>query len=181
MKAYQVTEKYSIAGLALVEKDIPKLLPHQVLVKIKAASLNYRDLLVIKGIESWKPPVGRIPISDGVGIVVEKGIAVNSLKINDRVAGLFLPNWLEGKLNPAKLVNPLGGRLYDGVLQEYVVFDKSAVIKVPAFLSDAAAATLPCAGLTAWNGMMEKGKIGPGQTVLIQGTGGYLYSPRNSR
>jgi len=172
MKAYQVTEDYSIAGLALVEKDISKLLPHQILVKVKAVSFNYRDLLVVKGIESWKPPVGRIPISDGVGMVVETGSEVSLLEVNDRVAGLFLPNWQEGKLSPAKLVKPLGGRLNDGVLQEYIVFDESAVIKVPAFLSDAAAATLPCAGLTAWHGIIEKGKIGPGQTVLIQGTGG---------
>ena len=172
MKAYQVTDSYSIAALTLAEIDHPKLLPNQVLVKMKSVSFNFRDLLVVKGVDSWRPPAGRIPVSDGVGYIVEVGAAVKSLALNDRVAGLFLPNWLEGKLSPEKLVNPLGGRLYDGVLQEYVVFDESAVITVPDFLSDEAAATLPCAGLTAWHGLKEKGNIGQGDTVLIQGTGG---------
>nr|WP_294947139.1 NAD(P)-dependent alcohol dehydrogenase [uncultured Mucilaginibacter sp.] len=172
MKTYQVTENYSIASLKVVEKDIPKLLPHQVLVKIEAASLNFRDLLVVKGINNWKPPVGRIPVSDGVGTIAAVGEEVQSLVVNDRVAGLFLPNWIEGKLTTEKLANPLGGKVYDGVLQEYVVFNEQAVIKVPAFLSSEAAATLPCAALTAWHGLIEKGNVGPGDTILIQGTGG---------
>lgn len=172
MKAYQITENYNIETLALVQKDHPKVLPHQVLVKMSSVSLNYRDLLVINGIDNWKPPVGRVPISDGVGRIVEVGNQVSSLAFGDRVAGLFLPNWIEGKLRPEKLTNSLGGRAHDGLLQEYVVFGETEVIKVPAFLTDDAAATLPCAALTAWHGLIEKGKINKGNTVLIQGTGG---------
>lgn len=172
MKTYQITNGYSIASLRIVEKDHPKLLPNQVLVKIKALSLNYRDLLVIKGVDDWKPPVGRIPVSDGVGTIVEVGSAVTTLSANERVAGLFLPNWVDGTLTAEKLANPLGGKVRDGLLQEYAVLNENELIKVPAFLSDEEAATLPCAALTAWHGLIEKGKIQPGNTVLIQGTGG---------
>jgi NADPH:quinone reductase-like Zn-dependent oxidoreductase len=172
MKAFEVTDNYSIDSLALVERDHPKLSPRQILVKMRAVSLNHRDLLVVNGIDNWKPPVGRVPVSDGVGIITEVGNEVTTLVVGDRVAGLFLPNWIEGKLTPEKTVNSLGGKAHDGVLQEYVVFEESAVIKAPSFLSDAAAATLPCAGLTAWHGLIEKGNAGPVSTVLIQGTGG---------
>lgn len=172
MKTYQITEDYSIASLALVEKDYPKLRPNEVLVKVKAASLNYRDLLVVKGIDNWKPPVGRIPLSDGVGLVVETGSEVTTVAPDDRVAGLFLPRWQEGRLTPEKLLDSLGGKLRDGVLQEYVVFNENELISIPAFLSNEEAATLPCAALTAWHGLIEAGEIKPGNTVLIQGTGG---------
>jgi NADPH:quinone reductase-like Zn-dependent oxidoreductase len=172
MKTYQITKGYSIASLSLVKKDHPNLLPNQVLVKIKALSLNYRDLLVIKGVDDWKPPVGRIPVSDGIGNIVEVGSEVTTVSANDRVAGLFLPNWIDGELTAEKLANPLGGKVRDGLLQEYAVLNKNGLIKVPAFLTDEEAATLPSAALTAWHGLIEKGKIQPGNTVLIQGTGG---------
>jgi NADPH:quinone reductase-like Zn-dependent oxidoreductase len=153
MKAYQVTEGYSIASLSLSEKDLPHLKPDEVLIKMQAVSLNYRDLLVIKGIDSWKPPVGRVPVSDGIGIVVEAGKEVTTVKTNDRVAGLFLPKWIGGRLTPEKLHNPLGGRQSDGMLQEYKVLNENELIKVPAFLSHEEAATLPAAALTAWHGL----------------------------
>lgn len=172
MKAYQVNKEYSISSLELVDKSYPKLLPNEVLVKMKANSLNYRDLMVVTGYSSWKPPVGRVPVSDGVGIIVEKGSAVKTLAVNDRVAGLFLPKWIDGNLTDEKAGGSLGGAKTDGLLQEYAVFDENEVIKVPDFLSDEEAATLPCAGLTAWHGVMEKGDLKPGTTVLIQGTGG---------
>lgn len=172
MKAYQITGGYSVASLALVEKDLPKLLPDEVLVKIEAVSFNFRDLLVTKGLDNWKPPVGRIPVSDGAGIVVEIGSEVTAVHKNDRVAGLFYPNWIDGKLNPGKLIDSLGGKLKDGLLQEYAVFRENEVIRVPDFLSNEEAATLPCAALTAWHGLMEKGDIRSGSKVLIQGTGG---------
>ena len=172
MKAYQVSKEYSISSLELVDKSYPKLLPNEVLVKMKANSLNYRDLMVVTGYSSWRPPVGRIPVSDGVGIIIEKGSEVTNLNLNDRVAGLFLPKWIDGKLTDEKIGGSLGGAKTDGQLQEYAIFDQNEVIKVPDFLSDEEAATLPCAGLTAWHGVMEKGDIKPGSTVLIQGTGG---------
>jgi NADPH:quinone reductase-like Zn-dependent oxidoreductase len=172
MKAYQVSKEFSISSLELVDRSYPELLPNEVLVKMKANSLNYRDLMVVTGFSSWKPPVGRVPVSDGVGIIVEKGSAVTNLDVNDRIAGLFLPKWIDGKLTDEKLGGSLGGTKTDGLLQEYAVFDQNEVIKVPDFLSDEEAATLPCAGLTAWHGIIEKGDIKPGSTVLIQGTGG---------
>lgn len=172
MKTYQITEGYSIASLALIEKDYPKLQPHEVLVKIHAASLNYRDLLVIKGVADWKPPVGRIPLSDGAGTVVETGREVTAVTKTDKVAGLFLPKWISGKLTADKKFYSLGGRIKDGLLQEYAVFHESELIRVPAFLSHEEAATLPCAALTAWHALIEKGGIRAGSTVLIQGTGG---------
>lgn len=172
MKAYQITKDYSIETLKQVEKNNIKLLPNEILIQIKAVSLNYRDLLVIKGVDKWKPPIGRIPVSDGVGIVVETGNQVTEVAINDRVAGLFFPNWMDGKLSSEKLVNSLGGNANDGMLQEYVILKENEVIKVPDYLTNEEAATLPCAAITAWHGLMEKGNVKAGDSVLIQGTGG---------
>lgn len=172
MKAYQITENFSIETLKQVEKSYTKLLPNEILVQIKAVSLNYRDLLVIKGIDKWKPPVGRIPVSDGVGIVVEIGNQVTEVALKDRVAGLFFPNWMDGNLSSEKLLNSLGGSASDGMLQEFVVLKENAVIKIPDYLSNEEAATLPCAAITAWHGLMGKGNIKAGDSVLIQGTGG---------
>lgn len=172
MKAYQISENYSIETLRQVEKSHNKLLPNEILVQIKAVSLNYRDLLVIKGIDKWKPPVGRIPVSDGVGIVVEIGNQVTEVSLNDRVAGLFFPNWMDGNLSTEKLLNSLGGSKNDGMLQEFVILKENEVIKIPDYLTNEEAASLPCAAITAWHGLVEKGNIKSGDTVLIQGTGG---------
>ncbi|KUJ62854.1 NADPH:quinone oxidoreductase [Flavobacteriaceae bacterium CRH] len=172
MKAYQISENYSIETLKKVDKSYRKPLPNEILIQIKAVSLNYRDLLVIRGIDKWKPPVGRIPVSDGVGIVMEIGNQVTEISINDRVAGLFFPNWMDGKLSDEKLLHSLGGNASDGMLQEYVILKENEVIKVPDYLTNEEAATLPCAAITAWHGLVEKGNIKSGDTVLIQGTGG---------
>jgi len=172
MKAYQITKDYSIETLKQVEKNNIKLLPNEILIQIKAVSLNYRDLLVIKGVDKWKPPIGRIPVSDGVGIVVETGNQVTEVAVNDRVAGLFFPNWMDGKLSSEKLVSSLGGNANDGMLQEYVILKENEVIKVPDYLTNEEAATLPCAAITAWHGLVEKGNVKAGDSVLIQGTGG---------
>lgn len=172
MKAYQITADYSITSLKLTDVTYPKLLPNQILVKIKAVSFNYRDLLVIKGVDRWKPPIGRVPVSDGVGVVVETGSQVTAVNLHDRVAGLFLPKWIEGKLVTEKLGWSLAGAVKDGLLQEYMIFDEHEVVSVPEYLSDEEAATLPCAGLTAWHGLIEKGNIKSGDTVVVQGTGG---------
>lgn len=172
MKAYQISENFSIETLKQVEKSYNKLLPNEILVQIKAVSLNYRDLLVIKGIDKWKPPVGRIPVSDGVGIVIEIGSQVTQVSLNDRVAGLFFPNWIDGNLSPEKLLNSLGGSASDGMLQEFVVVKENAVIKVPDYLTNEEAASLPCAAITAWHALFEKGNLKSNDVVLIQGTGG---------
>jgi NADPH:quinone reductase-like Zn-dependent oxidoreductase len=172
MKVHEVSRDYSIDGLSITERKVPTPLAHQVLVRLQAVSLNYRDLLIIKGVGRWRPPAGRVPLSDGVGTIVEAGSDVQNLAVNDRVAGLFFPHWKDGVLTPEKIRDPLGGPTRDGVLQEYVVFDENQVVKVPTYLTAAEAATLPCAALTAWNALIEKGKISADKTVLIQGTGG---------
>jgi NADPH:quinone reductase-like Zn-dependent oxidoreductase len=172
MKVHEVTGDYGIDALSITERTVPSPSSHQVLVRLEAVSLNYRDLLIVKGVGRWRPPAGRIPLSDGVGTIVETGSQVQNLTLNDRVAGLFFPNWKEGAVTSEKTRDPLGGPTRDGVLQEYIVFDEDQVVKVPTYLTPAEAATLPCAALTAWNALIEKGQINPGKTVLIQGTGG---------
>jgi NADPH:quinone reductase-like Zn-dependent oxidoreductase len=171
MKAF-TTLGDGISKLKLNELPVPDSKDNEILVKMRAVSLNYRDLLVVNGIESWKPSSPRIPVSDGVGEVVAVGKSVSRWKIGDRVAGLFLPKWLDNELTVEKYVSPLGGAVADGVLAEYVVFDEQAVVKLPENLSYAQAATLPVAALTAWHAVARRSRIHSGDTVLIQGTGG---------
>ena len=171
MKVY-TTLGDGIDALALIEKETPTPEAGQVLVKISAVSLNYRDLLVVNGIGGWKPNEPRVPVSDGVGEVVAVGENVSRVKPGDRVAGIFLPRWLDGELTAEKFVLPPGGAAADGVLAEYVVFDETAVVKIPANLTDEEAACLPCAAVTAWHAVRRRSQVKSGETVLIQGTGG---------
>jgi NADPH:quinone reductase-like Zn-dependent oxidoreductase len=131
MKVHEVTGDYGIDALSITERKLPSPSSHQVLVRLEAVSLNYRDLLIIKGVGRWRPPAGRVPLSDGVGTIVETGSHVQNLTLNDRVAGLFFPNWKEGAVTSEKTRDPLGGPTRDRVLQEYVVFDEDQVVKVP--------------------------------------------------
>jgi NADPH:quinone reductase-like Zn-dependent oxidoreductase len=154
--------------------EIPE--PHpgsgEVLVKIHAVSLNYRDLLVINGVGGWKPAPPRIPGSDGVGVVAAVGTNVSRVKVGDRVAGIFLPEWLDGELTAEKYVSPLGGAAADGVLAEFVIFAEDSIVKIPANLSDVEAAALPVAAVTAWHAVYRRSQVKPGESVLIEGTGG---------
>ena len=171
MKVY-TTLGDGIDRLKLNEVSEPKIKSNEVLVKMKGVSLNYRDLLVIKGVESWKPAAPRIPVSDGVGEIVALGDGVSRFQIGERVAGIFLPKWLDGELTPEKYVLPLGGAAADGVLAEYVSFNEQSVVKIPNNLSDEEAATLPVAAVTAWHAVARRSNVQNGETVLIQGTGG---------
>lgn len=171
MKAYVIQEPFGIDALALAERPVPQPGPGQVLVRMRAASLNYRDLLVVRGV--WRPPVPRIPASDGVGEVEAIGEGVTRVRVGDRVAGIFLPGWIDGGLTPEKLRSPsLGGTGADGTLTEYAVFGEEAVVRVPEHLSDEEAATLPLAAVTAWHALVARGGVKRGDTVLVQGTGG---------
>ncbi|HVE59643.1 MAG TPA: NAD(P)-dependent alcohol dehydrogenase [Pyrinomonadaceae bacterium] len=161
-----------IDALKLIETETPKPKAGEVLVKMTAVSLNFRDLLVVKGVEHWKPATPRIPVSDGVGEVVAVGENVSRVKLGDRVAGIFLPLWLDGKLTPEKYVSPLGGAASDGVLAEFVIFSEKSVVKIPQNLSDEESATLPVAAITAWHAVVRRSRVQRGETVLIQGTGG---------
>ena len=171
MKVYAITDGFGLENLRQVERTQPEPGPGQVLLKIKAASLNYRDLLVVKGAYNPKMPLPRVPCSDGVGEVVALGPGVSRVKAGQRVAGIFMPGWLDGELDDAKAKTALGGSV-DGLLAEYAVLNESALVQVPAHLSDEEAATLPCAAVTAWNGLVVCGGVKAGDTVLIQGTGG---------
>lgn len=171
MKTY-TTLGDGIAALQLEERSVTEPGPHEILVKMTAAALNYRDLLVVKGTGSWKPATPRIPVSDGVGVVMKAGHQVTRFQAGDRVAGIFLPKWLGGALTQEQYVDPLGGAVADGVLTEYRVFDEQAAVAIPGHLTDAEAATLPVAAVTAWHAVNCRSRVQPGDRVLIQGTGG---------
>ena len=163
-------QKFGLDGLVKSDRPIPTPGYGEVLVKLKAASLNYRDLLVIKGLYNPNLSLPLIPLSDGVGEVVEVGENVTKVKKGDRVAGIFMQDWLSSHLTKKAAKSALGAEV-DGVLAEYVVFPEDGLITIPPHLTDEEAATLPCAGVTAWNALIEGG-LKPGDTVLILGTGG---------
>lgn len=169
MRAWQVSA-FGIDSLDFVDRPTPEPGPGEVLVAVRAVSLNRRDLMVVKGLYNPKMKLPRIPCSDAAGDVVGVGPGVTSWKLGDRAAGIFMQNWLEGPLTPAKARGALGGDI-DGVLADYVVFKEQGLVGIPAHLSYQEAATLPCAAVTAWNALTSA-EIKPGSTVLIQGTGG---------
>lgn len=171
MKAF-TTLGDGIGALKIRELPVPEPEADEVLIKMSAASLNYRDLLVVKGVGGWKPLSPRIPVSDGAGEVVAVGSNVSKWKAGDRVVGLFLPRWLDGELTAEKDSLPLGGAAVDGVLAEYVLFKAEAALKFPGNLTDIEAATLPVAALTAWHAVARRSQVQRGETVVIQGTGG---------
>lgn len=168
MKVYQ-TDRQGIDRLQLVELPDPHPGPSEVLVRIKATSLNYRDLATITG--KYEGVGTIIPVSDGAGEVVAVGPKVTTLKIGDRIAAVFEPKWDAGAPQPEKIQLALGGNL-PGLLRDYAIFDESEVVKVPDHLSYEEAATLPVAAVTAWYSLRELGKIKAGETVLVLGTGG---------
>lgn len=171
MYAY-VLRSGSLDSLALVERPSTRVGPGQVLVRVRAASLNYRDLLIASGRYGRTTPTYPIvPLSDAAGEVVESGPEVSRLKPGDRVAGAFFQRWIDGPFDSAKGGSALGGAI-DGVLAEEVVLDAAAVVRVPDALSFEEAATFPCAGVTAWVGLVALGGIESGETVLAMGTGG---------
>jgi NADPH:quinone reductase-like Zn-dependent oxidoreductase len=159
-------------SLALTRRADPisKPGPRQVLIRIGATSLNYRDLLTMQDASSTRD--GLIPLSDGAGTVVAAGAEVTRWKEGDRVSLNFFPEWRSGSFSMAYLAKALGGGQADGVLSDYLVADEVSLVEVPAHLTLAEAATLPCAGVTVWHALFERGALKLGQTVLVQGTGG---------
>ncbi len=172
MRAYQLPKGgVGIDAITKVERPQPKPAHRQVLVKVAACSLNFRDLGIVRG--TYRMPVREniVPLSDGAGEVVEAGAGVTRVKVGDKVAGCFFQRWPGGEPPPDVQAGALGGGT-DGMLAEYVVLEEEGVVKVPAHLSLEEGATLPCAAVTVWNAMMEHAKLVGGQTVLLQGTGG---------
>lgn len=172
MKVVEIRDGFGVGSLKLAERPDPVPGTGQVVLKMKAFSINYRDLLVVNGVGRWKPPLGRVPLSDGVGIVAATGNGVSRVKVGDRVAPIFYPKWLDGRVASEKMGQALGGAAADGVLAEYTLFDESSVADVPAHLTDEEAATLPCAGVTAWSALIPFGDFSPGESVVVLGTGG---------
>lgn len=169
MRAYQLERREGLDALTLVERPAPALGPGLVRVRVRAASLNYRDLTIARGAHRRKAPI--TPLSDGAGEVVEVGAGVTALRPGDRVAGSFFPTWLDGPLSDAHHAAALGGG-QDGVLAEEVVLPATAWVRLPAHLSFEQGATLPCAGVTAFHALFEAVALRPGDVVLLQGTGG---------
>lgn len=170
MKAYELTAFAGLDALQRTERPEPRPGPGEVLVRLRAASLNFRDLLIAKGSYNPKLPLPLIPLSDGAGEVVETGPGVSRFRPGDRVAGIFMQGWIAGRLTQEKARTALGGDL-PGVLTEHIVLHEEGLVRIPAHLSFEEAATLPCAAVTAWQATVEAG-IQPGETVLVLGTGG---------
>lgn len=171
MKVYEIQNTFGLDSLTLTERPEPSPGFGQVLIKLRAVSLNYRDLMVVKGLYNPNQPLPLIPFSDGMGEVVAVGEGVTRVKTGDRVAGIFFQKWLCGELTEAIAKSALGGAI-DGLLAEYAVLDSDGVVHVPEHLTDEEAATLPCAAVTAWNALIAQGGVKAGDTVLVQGTGG---------
>lgn len=170
MKVYEIRDGFGIYRLNIAERPEPLPAAGQVLVRVRAVSVNYRDLLMVKGLYNPNLPLPLVPFSDGTGEVVAVGLGVTRVNIGDRVAGIYMQRWLAGELTEAKAESALGGAI-DGVLAEYVLLPEEGVVPIPEHLSYEEGATLPCAAVTAWHAVVEEG-VKPGDTVLTIGTGG---------
>ena len=171
MRAVEIRGGFGLENLALVERPDPLPGPGQVLVRLRAAALNYRDLLTAEGKYNPKQKLPLIPCSDGAGEVAAVGDGVTRVKPGDRVCTVFAQTWLAGRPTRERLRSTLGGPL-DGTLAELAVFDQEGVVRTPEPLTDEEAATLPCAAVTAWSALVTEGGLTAGDSVLVQGTGG---------
>jgi NADPH:quinone reductase-like Zn-dependent oxidoreductase len=170
VRAYRIRRGAGIDGLELMTRPRTPLGPRDVRVRMRAVALNYRDLMVARG-DSGAMDRAIVPASDGAGEVVAIGSEVTEFRIGDRVTGSFFPDWTGGEPTAAALARGLGGSM-DGVLAEEVVLDENAWVAMPAHMDFVEAATLPCAGVTAWNALFRAAPLAPGDSVLLLGTGG---------
>ena len=171
MRAYEIVSPDGIDTLTLADRPSPEPGHGEVLVRMRASSVNYRDLVTVEDPGPRNISYPRVPNSDGAGEVVAVGPGVTEFAPGDRVAGCFFRRWVDGPITARAMASALGGAL-DGVLAEEVVFPADGVVRIPDHLSYEQAATLPCAGLTAWHALVEKGGVKAGETVLLLGTGG---------
>jgi NADPH:quinone reductase-like Zn-dependent oxidoreductase len=171
MQAYELSA-FGFESLKPIESAQPKPGHGQVLLKMRAWSLNFRDLMIVKGQYNPKLKMPAVPLSDGVGEVVELGPGVSRVKVGDRVAGAFMTKWIAGEINESKARSALGGGGPEGMLAQYVAISEEGVVHVPQHLSDEQAASLPCAAVTAWHALVPQGHVKSGDTVLVLGTGG---------
>jgi len=172
MKCYVIPAPKGIESLTLVERPEPTPGPRQILVRVRATSLNYRDLLTIEAQYARSAPKpDLIPLSDGAGEVVAIGPGVAKFKTGDRVAGCFMQHWVGGPISDSPMASAMGGAI-DGMLTEFAVLEEDGAVHLPAGMSFEQGATLPCAAVTAWHALVEIGGIKAGDTVLVQGSGG---------
>ena len=171
MKAYHLNSHAGAGRLEPVEVNKPEPGAGEVRIRVEAASLNYRDLITLDR-AGQSGLNGRVPLSDGAGVVDAIGANVAQWRVGDRVAASFFRDWISGPFKSSYVPSSLGGNTTDGMLGEYVVLPATALVAVPAHLSLVEAATLPCAGVTAWHGLVTRGGMSKGDTLLVQGTGG---------
>lgn len=171
MRVFQIEGEWGFDNLRLSERPEPVCGPGKVVIAMRMASLNSRDLIVPeRGYGRATGELPLIPISDGVGEVVEVGADVTRVAVGDRVCPTYFQNWISGDPTPERFASALGGPL-DGVMADRVCLSADGVVKLPEYLTDAEAATLPCAALTAWSAIVTHGQIRAGDKVLVQGTG----------
>ena len=168
MQVYESQTAEGAAGWKLVEREVPTPGPGQALLRVKAASLNYRDLALAQNPRQKRPYV---PLSDGAGEIVSVGEGVTRVAVGDRVAANFFLNWIDGDVRASIHDSAMGGAV-DGMLAEYVALPAESLVHLPDYLRYEQAATLPCAAVTLWNALFEQSKLAPGETVLLLGTGG---------
>ncbi|KUY95411.1 NADPH:quinone oxidoreductase [Burkholderia territorii] len=171
MHAWQIKPGDGIAALRRIDATPRAVGPTDVVVRIHSAALNYRDLMFARGDYLGIGKDALIPVADGAGEVVETGRDVTRFKPGDRVINTYFPHWIDGPPTPQKVSGSPGAQ-FDGVLAEHFVSDEAALVAIPAHLDYDEAATLSCAGITAWNALFADGGLGPGSTVVLLGTGG---------
>jgi NADPH:quinone reductase-like Zn-dependent oxidoreductase len=171
MKAYQIGDQQGLASLTLVDKPSPVCGFGQALLKVSAVCLNHRDLKILSGEYGPRKREDLIPCADGVGVVIAVGEGVTNVKVGDRASCTHFVNWLDGAFAPSIFGADLGGSL-NGWLAEEIVVPAAALVKIPDALSNEQVAPLPAAGVTAWNTVVELGRVKAGDLVLALGTGG---------
>jgi NADPH:quinone reductase-like Zn-dependent oxidoreductase len=169
MRAMAIVGGVGLDHLKLIERPIPEPRHSEIVIRISAVSLNYRDMDMVLGTYPFSFPLPLVPTSDGVGEVVAVGEGVTRAKVGDRVLGSFHQSWIAGRYEEG---TPQLGGSADGMLAEYVRLDQQGIVHAPSNLTDEEAATLPCAGLTSWHSLVTESRLEAGDTVLIQGTGG---------
>src|SRR5947209_15543363 len=165
MKAYHLNGRAATGGLVRAAVSKPEPAKGEVRIRVEAASLNYRDLLILDRVGQGELDC-RVPLSDGAGVVDAIGSDVVQWQVGDHVAASFFRDWVSGPFKASYVPSALGGNTMDGMLAEYVVLPATALVSVPAHLSSVEAATLPCAGVTAWHGLIARGGMSKGDTLL---------------
>ena len=173
MRAWRLSDSFGIDRLELEERSDPVLAHGEVRVRVRAVSLNYRDVAMVEhGVGPRGVQLPLVPCSDAAGEVVDIGAGVSRVKVGDRVVSIFFQRWLDGDVPPPEALGSVLAAGLDGVLADYVVLHEGGLVHAPEHLSDEEVSTLGCAAVTAWHALVAKRRTRPGETILVQGTGG---------